>query len=175
MQYRTFVIAEVPRVQCEKHGVRQITVPWCEPGSRFTAWFEALVIDWLREANVLAIARRLRLSWEQVAAIQARAVKRGLARHEQEPARQIGVDETAFQKRHEYVTIVRDIDREVVVHVADDRKQEALEAYFEGLGPKARAGLERIAMDMWAPYIAANEDPNLLMKCDTATPDTFQG
>ena len=155
MQYRTFVIAEVPRVQCEEHGVRQIAVPWSDPGSRFTALFEALVIDWLREANVRAIARRLRLSWEQVAGIQARAVKRGLARRTPKPPRQIGVDETAFQKRHEYVTVVHDIDEEVVVHVADDRKQEALEAYFEGLGPDACAALERIAMDMWAPYIAA--------------------
>jgi transposase len=155
MQYRTFLIAEVPRVQCEEHGVRQIAVPWSDPGSRFTALFEALVIDWLREANVRAIARRLRLSWEQVAGIQARAVKRGLARRTPKPPRQIGVDETAFQKRHEYVTVVHDIDEGVVVHVADDRKQEALEAYFEGLGSEACAALERIAMDMWAPYIAA--------------------
>ena len=155
MQYRTFVIAEVPRVRCEKHGIRQVAVPWSEPGSRFTALFEALVIDWLREANVRAIARRLRLSWDQVAGIQARAVKRGLARRKSKRPRQIGVDETSFQKRHEYVTVVHDIDREVVVHVADDRKQEALEGYLEGLGPKACAALERVAMDMWAPYIAA--------------------
>jgi transposase len=155
MQYRTFVIAEVPRVQCEKHGIRQVAVPWSEPASRFTALFEALVIDWLREANVRAIARRLRLSWDQVAGVQARAVKRGLARRESKPPTQIGVDETSFQKRHEYVTVVHDIGREVVVHVADDRKQEALEAYFEDLGPEACAALERIAMDMWAPYIAA--------------------
>ncbi len=155
MQYRTFVIAEVPRVQCEKHGIRQVAVPWSEPASRFTALFEALVIDWLGEANVRAIGRLLRLSWDQVAGIQARAVKRGLARREQKPPRQIGVDETAFQKRHEYVTIVHDIDEGVVVHVADDRKQEALEGYFEALGPQACAALEYITMDMWAPYIAA--------------------
>ena len=155
MQYRTFVIAAVPRVQCEKHGIRQVAVPWSDPGSRFTAWFEALVIDWLREANVLAIARRMRLSWDQVAGIQARAVRRGLARRESKPPTQIGVDETSFQKRHEYVTIVHDIDEEVVVHVADDRTQEALEAYFEDLGPKVCAALERIAMDMWAPFIGA--------------------
>jgi transposase len=155
MQYRTFVIAEVPRVQCEKHDIRQVAVPWSDPGSRFTALFEALVIDWLREANVRAIARRLRLSWDQVAGIQARAVKRGLARRESKPPTQIGVDETSFQKRHEYVTVVHDIDRAVVVHVVDDRKQEALEGYFEGLGPKACAALERVAMDMWAPYITA--------------------
>ncbi len=155
MQYRTYMIADVPRVQCEEHGIRQIAVPWSDPSSRFTALFEALVIDWLREANVRAISRRLRLSWEQVAGIQSRAVKRGLARREQRPPRQIGVDETAFQKRHEYVTVVHDIDEEVVVHVADDRKQEALEGYFEDLGPAACAGLKCIAMDMWAPYIAA--------------------
>ena len=155
MQYRTFVVAEVPRVRCEEHGIRQLTVPWSDSGGRFTALFEALVIDWLREASVLAIARRLKLSWAQVAGIQKRAVTRGLARRKSKPPRQIGVDETSFQKRHEYVTIVHDIDEEVVVHVADDRKQEALEAYFEVLGPEACATLERIAMDMWAPYIAA--------------------
>ena len=155
MQYRTFVIAEVPRVQCEKHGIRQVSVPWSDPGARFTALFEALVIDWLCEANVLAIARRLRLSWDQVAGIQKRAVTRGLVRRESRPPTQIGVDETSFQKRHEYVTVVHDIDEEVVVHVADDRKQEVLEAYFEGLGPKGCTKLEHIAMDMWAPYIAA--------------------
>jgi len=155
MQYRTFVVAEVPRVRCEEHGIRQLTVPWSDSGGRFTALFEALVIDWLREASVLAIARRLKLSWAQVAGIQKRAVTRGLARRKSKPPTQIGVDETSFQKRHEYVTVVHDIDEEVVVHVADDRKQEALEAYFEVLGPEACATLERIAMDMWAPYIAA--------------------
>lgn len=155
MQYRTIVIARVPRIECPEHGVVQMSVPWAEDGSRFTALFEALVIDWLHEANIQAIGRRLNLSWDQVAGIQARAVRRGLERRDHTAPRLIGVDETAFQKRHEYVTIVHDIDQEVVVHVADDRKQEALEAYFEGLGPEACAALERIAMDMWAPYIAA--------------------
>jgi len=155
MQYRTYLIAEVPRVECAEHGVRQVAVPWSDPGSRFTALFEALVIDWLREANVRAISRRLRLSWEQVAGIQRRAVERGLARRAFEPPSAIGVDETSFQKRHEYVTIVHDLEGEKVVHVADARKQETLEAYFEELGPEACAALETIAMDMWAPYITA--------------------
>jgi len=155
MQYRTFVIAEIPRVRCKEHGIRQVRVPWSDPGSRFTALFEALVIDWLMEANVLAIARRLKLSWDQVAGIQKRAVTRGLARRELKPPTQIGVDETSFQKRYEYVTVVHDIEEEVVVHVADGHKQEVLEAYFEGLGPKGCAKLEQVAMDMWAPYIAA--------------------
>ena len=46
MQYRTILVADVPRVQCDEHGVVQITVPGSDPKSRFTALFEALVIDW---------------------------------------------------------------------------------------------------------------------------------
>ena len=41
-QFQTIVAARVPRVQCPAHGVRQIAVPWAEPGSGFTALFEAL-------------------------------------------------------------------------------------------------------------------------------------
>jgi transposase len=59
MQYQTVLVAEVPRVRGAAHGVVQIAVPWANPGARFTALFEALVIDWLREASFTAVARRL--------------------------------------------------------------------------------------------------------------------
>jgi transposase len=155
MQYRTIVVARVPRVDCPEHGVVQVGVPWAEVSSRFTARFEALVIDWLLEASFAAAARQLRLSWDEVAGIQDRAVRRGLERRERKPPKRIGVDETSFQRRHEYVTTVNDLDAAVVLYVADDRKQESLDAFYEGLGSEACAGLESVAMDMWAPYIAA--------------------
>ncbi len=49
------------------------------------------------------------------------------------PPRRLGVDETSFQKRHEYVTLVGDLDTGVVHHVADGRGKDALEADYEGL------------------------------------------
>jgi len=158
MQYRTIVIGRVPRVECPEHGVVQIEVPWAEAGSRFTARFEALVIDWLLEASFAAVARQVRLSWDEVAGLQDRAVRRGLARRERKPPTRIGVDETSFQRRHEYVTTVNDLDAGVVLYVADDRKQESLDAFYAGLGPEACAGLEAVVMDMWAPYIAATRE-----------------
>lgn len=154
-QYRTIVIAEVPRVRCAEHGVVQVAVPWAEPGSRFTALFEALAIDWLREASLTAVARQLALSWDEVDGIQGRAVARGLARRALAPPRRIGVDETSFQKRHEYVTVVCDLERAVVLHVADEHKEASLASFYEGVGPAACAGLELVCMDMWRPYIAA--------------------
>jgi transposase len=152
------VIARVPRVDCPEHGVVQVAVPWAEAASRFTARFEALVIDWLLEASFAAVARQLQLSWDEVAGIQERAVRRGLARRRREPPKRIGVDETSFQKRHEYVTTVNDLDAGVVLYVADDRKQESLDAFYEELGEEGCAGLEAVVMDMWAPYIASTRE-----------------
>jgi transposase len=45
-QFKTVLTAEVPRVNSPSHGVLQINVPWAERGSRFTAMFESLAIDW---------------------------------------------------------------------------------------------------------------------------------
>jgi transposase len=51
-QMTTTLIASVPRVECDVHGVKQVRVAWAEGRSRFTALFEALVIDWLRVAPI---------------------------------------------------------------------------------------------------------------------------
>ncbi|MEM7205207.1 MAG: helix-turn-helix domain-containing protein [Planctomycetota bacterium] len=106
----------------------QVHVPWGEPGSGFTALFEAVVIDWLKEATTAAVARRLQLTWDEVDGIMQRAVARGLARRPPLKLRAIGVDETSFQKRHEYVTVVADLDSTDVIYVADDRKKRGLSA-----------------------------------------------
>jgi transposase len=44
--------ADVPRVQCASHGIKQVRVPWAEPGSQFYPLFEQLAIDLLRECSV---------------------------------------------------------------------------------------------------------------------------
>ena len=131
MQYRTLVRAEVPRLRCAEHGVQQVPVPWADAQARFTALFEAMVIDWLKVASFAAVARQCRLSWDQVAGIQARAVRRGLSRRAVAAAPLVGVDETSFQRRHEYVTVVNDrtASQPRVLYVADGRDRAALDGY----------------------------------------------
>jgi transposase len=53
--------------------------------------------------------------------IMARAVARGLERREVYLPTMLGVDETSFERRHEYVTVVSDQVTGAVVHVADGR------------------------------------------------------
>ena len=154
-QYKTLLTADVPRVKCAEHGVRQASVPWAEPGGRFTALFEMLAIDWLSETSIAAIARRLRVTWDELDGIMRRAVTRGLARRRVEPVTDLGVDETSFQKRHEYVTVVTDITRARVLEVADDRGEAALRGFYAGLSEEQLASIRAVAMDMWPPYINA--------------------
>lgn len=152
-QLRTILIADVPRVKCPEHGVVMVNVPWAEPGSGFTALFEALVISWLKEASIAAVARQLRLSWNAIDGIMQRAVNRGLGRRKHKPSQHIGVDETAFRKGHNYVTVVS--DGATVLYVADDRKQSSLDGYYGGLSEEECAAIESVSMDMWPAFIGA--------------------
>jgi transposase len=156
-QFKTILEAEVPRVECPEHGVLQIRVPWAEPNSGFTALMEALIIDWLLEASVLAVARRMRLSWDSIHGVMQRAVRRGLERRETPTMQHVCVDETSFQKHHEYVTIVSSREGGVL-HVADGRGQEALDGFWEQLSPEQRSAVESVSMDMWRAYIRSTRD-----------------
>ena len=135
----------------------QLPVPWSDRGSRFTVLFECLAIDWLGEASLSAVSRRLRVSWDALDGIQRPAVGRGLARRQAEPVARLGVDETSFQRRHEYVTVVNDLDVGRVLEVADGRGREALEGFYQGLTPEQVEAIEAVAMDMWEPSMLATQ------------------
>ncbi len=55
-QMQTILSAEIPRANCPEHGIHQVRVPWAEPGSRFTAMYEWVVIGWLTVAPIKAVA-----------------------------------------------------------------------------------------------------------------------
>lgn len=150
-QFKTLLVANLPRVKCPEHGVVTVHVPWAEPGSGFTALYEALVLDWLKETTIQAVSRQLSLSWTAIDGIMQRAVKRGLARRKIDAPKQIGVDETSFKKGHDYITVVS--TGKQVLHVADERKISSLDSYYNTLTTAQKAGIESISMDMWPAYI----------------------
>lgn len=156
-QYRTILVATVPRVDCDEHGVRQVKMPWAEERSRFTALFEALVIDWLRATeNISAVAQGLRLTWDEVAGIRGRAVARGMKRRGRAalPA-SIGVDETSIRRGHQYITVVNALSEARVLEVIDDRTQASLDAFYSQYDVRELEAIESVAMDMWSAYIGS--------------------
>jgi transposase len=154
-QFQTFLHARIPRVRCDEHGVKQARVPWAEPKSRFTIMFERLAIDVMLNMDIKNAARLLALSWDEAHHIQERAVARGLERREAVPPRVLGVDEKAIAKRHQYGTLLVDLEHGRVLEVAKDRRIESLKACFDSLGEGALENVEAIAMDMWEPFVQA--------------------
>ncbi|WP_447972543.1 ISL3 family transposase [Nitrospira sp. Kam-Ns4a] len=152
-QFTTWIQADLPRVSGPTHGVKQIAVPWAEPGSQFTAWFERLAIDLLRECSVTGAAGLLRITWDEAWGIKERAVARGLSRRTRDVVAHLGVEEKAIAKGHRDLTVVADLDRSRVLDLAEDRKQESLDGFWATLTPEQRAGIEAIAMDRWEPYV----------------------
>ncbi len=157
-QFKTFIHARIPRVDCPKHGVRQANVPWAEPHSRFTLLMERLVIDVITECATIEGARRLmRLSWDEVWGVLERAVKRGMSRKEKRNVRYLGVDEKAFRKGQSYMTIVTDQSRGTVEYVAEERKKSSLEGYFKSASKEQLAAVKAVSMDMWPAYFQATK------------------
>jgi transposase len=156
-QLKTFLVANLPRVECSLHGVLTVDVPWSEPHSRFTLTFEELAISVLRATQVQwQAARLLRLSPGQVHDIMERSVKRGLARRDKtETLQHLSLDEKSFHEGHHYITVLGDSVGKRVIDVVESRTQEATELLLNtALSPIQRAGVRSVSMDMWAAFMA---------------------
>lgn len=156
--HKTIIEADIPRTRCADHNVLQVKIPWAEKNSRFTVELERHVCMWLKEASITAVADMFDLSWAEVAGIQERAVRRGMEKRKKTRPRNIGVDETSFQKRHEYVTVIVDKDKGVVLDVLQDRKATSLDDWFKTQKTADFRALESVSMDMWDAFIKAVKD-----------------
>jgi transposase len=153
-QFKTFVVADVPRVKCETHGTQMVRVPWAEVRSRFTMWFERFAIDVLKECSAKAACELLRISWDEADGIKQRAIDRGLRRRGAEPVRRLCIDEKAVGWGHRYVTIVSCADGAParVLAIEDDREERSLNRFWRSLTKEQLMGVETVAMDMWEAY-----------------------
>ncbi len=146
-QLQTIVHCDVPRSDCPEHGALLVEVPWAEKGGRYTLMFEALVIDWLKEASINAVSRRFSVSWNAIDGIMQRAVKRGLDRRSDMDTSHLAVDEVNRKKGHKYMTIISN-DQGYVLDVQEGKGKEGLSLYFKGLSLLTRTNIKTISMDL---------------------------
>lgn len=158
-QCKTIIEARVPRVKCPEHGTALVQVPWAEPHGRFTALFERLAIDLMRDCSIKAASQHLRLSWDECDHIKAKAVERGLRRKGEASARAICIDEKSVAHGHDYVTVVTKLTDSgpVLDYIGDGRNEEVLDAFWEAQSSAALERIECVSMDMWRPYINSVE------------------
>jgi transposase len=147
------------RVSCTRcGGVRVEAVTWAAHASNFTYDFEELVAYLAQVTDKTRLTELMGIAWSTVGAIVRRVVERKLDPDLLEGLRCIGVDEFGYKKRHNYLTIVVDHDRQRVVWTAKGKDAATLKAFFEDLGPDRCKQIECVTMDLSAAFIKAVED-----------------
>jgi transposase len=159
MQFKTMLHARPPRVECQEHGIRQAALPWAEKNSRFTLLFERFAIDVLQATQTVKGAQGiLGTTWDETWHILRRAVARGQARKVAKPMPRIGIDEKAFRKGQNYVTLLYDLDRSTVEAISDGNDTESGNACFSQLSKRQIDSVESIAMDMSAAFVKSAKE-----------------
>ena len=158
MQFKTLLVAEVPRVNCPTHGIKSLKTPWADLKSRFTLLFERFAIDVLLSSNNQSkAAGLLGLSWDEVHAVQKRAVDRGLEKRILSETSHVGIDEKNFLKGQSYVSVLYDLDQSNVLEVVKDRDEESATKLLETIPEESRDKIEAVGVDMWQPFVNSIE------------------
>ena len=105
-------------------------VSWASSRSVFTASVEELTAYLAQVTDRTTVGRVLGISWQAVGSIVERVVARRLDESRCDGLRRIGIDEFSYRKRHHYLTIVVDHDRQRVVWVGKGRSAKTLETFF---------------------------------------------
>jgi len=137
---------------CGAVGLEPLIVS--EPKKQWTHQLGRYVLDMLKHMTIKALAEHLRMSWDTVKGIHARALKNRLKHRRYRHLEYLGVDEVAVRKGHSYLTVVVDLSSGEVVWVAEGRDTDSLEKFMMKL-KRCGAKIKAIAMDMWPAFINA--------------------
>jgi transposase len=159
MQYRTYINCRVPRIINKDQKVSTIEVPWSDFSERYTYLFEVAVIKLLQLCkNQSKTAWYFKVSYDIVNRIMKQSVQRGLRLREAEDAliHTIGLDEKAFLKGHQYVTVLTDIEGGRVLEIELYRtSQAARQLLTKNFTDKQLKKIKTVVTDMSDAYIGA--------------------
>jgi transposase len=127
LQFKTFINAKIPRIKSKDVTIQSVKTPWASEGNRHTFLFEIIVIDWLLATkNQTKTAQMLRCGFNFVNRIIHTSSQRGIERRDKDIVyEQLSLDEKAFQKGHNYVTVLSDSKAGIIIDVVKDRTKKS--------------------------------------------------
>ena len=144
------------KIYCPACGkVRVEDLEFFDPYKRVTQRLARYIHELCKVLTVKEVAEHLRLDWKTVKDIDQSFLERRYDKTDYSDLTLLAVDEIAIRKGHQYMTVVMDYLTGRVVWLGKDRTAETLMDFFDGMSDAQKQALQAIAMDMWAPYIAA--------------------
>lgn len=156
-QYAAYLHARLPRIQCpDACGIKTVAVPWARPDSGFTRLFEALIMVLAREMPVAAMATLLGEQDTRLWRVIHHYVEQARAQQDCSAVRQVGMDETASRRGHQYVSLFVDLERAHVLFATEGKDASTVEAFTRDLevhhGEPTQ--VTEVACDMSPAFIA---------------------
>ena len=150
-----FFVYAMRRVDCPRCGVRVEAVPWAEGKSPVTTPYAWFLARWAKRMSWSEVAAAFHTSWHKVFCSVDMAVAWGRERVDLRGVTAIGVDEMAWGRGHNYVTVVYQINEgcKRLLWVGRERKTRTLLGFFRWFGKERSERLEFVCSDMWKPYL----------------------
>jgi len=169
-QHEAYLTARVPRVRCDKCGIKTVTVPWARPDSGFTLLFEALVMTMVSAMPVAAVARIVGEHDTRLWRVVHHYVDQARARIDTADVTRIAIDETAARRGHDYITLFVDIDQARVLFATEGKDAATVAAFADDLaahGGDAEA-VDEVCIDMSPAFIKGTAEylPNAAITFD---------
>jgi len=153
-EFRCYLEADAPRVNCRAHGPTVAQVPWARHGAGHTRAFDDTVAWLAVQCSKSAVVELMRVAWRTVGAIVTRVQADIDARVDRMGGlRRIGIDEISYKRGHRYLTVVVDHDTGRLVWASAGRDEATLRGFFDLLGPARAAEITHVSADA-APWIA---------------------
>lgn len=143
------------RVNCRDCGVKVEQVPWAKGKSPTTTTYAWFLSQWAKLLSWSDVAGMFRASWSTVFNAVEMAVEWGRSHADFTDVTAIGVDEISWHRRHQYLTVVYQINEGArrLLWVGEHRKAKTLLKFFRWFGKERTAQLKYVASDMWKPYL----------------------
>ncbi|MDP4087051.1 MAG: ISL3 family transposase [Bacillota bacterium] len=160
-QYTTYLHARHPRVKCELCGkIRTVLVEWSRQSSGFTWFFEAEVMELMKEMPVAAVARKVGEHDTRLWRVFHYYVDRAMNQLDFSTTSRMAIDETSSRRGHEYVTLFVDIDTKTVMFATEGKGSHGLRTFSDFLQEKEinPENIKEICSDMSPAFIKGVED-----------------
>jgi transposase len=143
------------RVNCPVDGIHVEKVPWSEGKDQMTRSYKIFLACWAKRLSWKETADIFSTSWNRVYKSVKYVVNYGLEHRNLDNIEQIGIDEIAVFKGHNYLTLVYQIDKGIrrLLWCGEHRKVKTLIKFFRWFGKERCLRLKYVCSDMWKPYL----------------------
>jgi len=143
------------RVSCKEHGIHVELLPFATGKETLTKTYQAFLATWAKRLSWKEAAMVFKTTWESVYRSVKYIVNYGLEHRNWDDIKQLGVDEIAVFKGHNYLTCVYQLDlgSRRLLWCGKDRKTKTLLRFFHEFGKERCAKIEFVCTDMWTPFL----------------------